>query len=63
MAQQTWTADGYARHAAFVPALGKAALDLLTPQPGERVLDLGCGDGTLTAQIAARGATVVGVDI
>src|SRR5262249_44864382 len=34
----------------------------LNPQPGERILDVGCGDGTLTALIAARGATVVGVD-
>ncbi|MEQ9199590.1 MAG: methyltransferase domain-containing protein, partial [Rhodospirillales bacterium] len=35
---------------------------LLDPKPGERILDLGCGDGALTAQIAAAGALVVGVD-
>ena len=45
-----------------MPALGKAALDLLDPQPGERILDVGCGDGALTAEIAARGAEVVGID-
>lgn len=59
---QDWQADAYARHAGFVPALGGEVLDLLAPQPGEHILDLGCGDGVLTAQIAARGARVLGVD-
>lgn len=59
---QTWSPDTYARHAAFVPALGQSILARLAPQPGERVLDLGCGDGTLTERIAASGASVVGVD-
>jgi len=45
-----------------VPKLGEPVLDLLAPQPGERILDLGCGDGTLTARIADRGAHVVGLD-
>src|SRR5215471_6304977 len=59
---QTWCAEQYAHHAAFVPALGAPLVDRLDPQPGERILDVGCGDGTLTLQIAARGAAVVGVD-
>jgi trans-aconitate methyltransferase len=37
-------------------------IDLLDPKPGERILDLGCGTGHLTAQIAARGAVVTGLD-
>jgi len=37
-------------------------LDLLKPQIGERILDLGCGDGVLTEKIAASGASVLGVD-
>lgn len=57
-----WNAADYAEHAGFVPALGAAALDLLAPRAGEMILDLGCGDGALTAQIADRGAAVVGVD-
>ena len=61
-AAQTWCADRYAQHAAFVPALGAPLVERLDPKPGERILDLGCGDGTLTLQIAARGASVVGVD-
>jgi SAM-dependent methyltransferase len=42
---------------------GLATLRDLNPQPGERILDLGCGDGSLTELIAAAGAEVVGVDI
>jgi SAM-dependent methyltransferase len=45
-----------------VPALGQAALELLDPQPGEHVLDVGCGDGTLTLKIKQMGADVVGID-
>jgi trans-aconitate methyltransferase len=58
----TWDATRYDEAFAFVPGMGAAVLDLLDPQPGERVLDLGCGSGELTAQIAGRGARVVGVD-
>lgn len=41
---------------------GAPLVELLDPQPGERVLDLGCGSGVLTAEIAARGARVLGID-
>jgi SAM-dependent methyltransferase len=57
-----WDAADYARVGSFVAELGQAALDLLDPQPGEHVLDVGCGDGTLTLKIVERGATVVGID-
>ena len=57
-----WDAGDYARVGGFVPALGAAALELLNPRPGEAILDVGCGDGTLTQQILERGATVVGID-
>ena len=57
-----WDAADYARIGGFVPALGQAALDLLDPQPGEHILDVGCGDGTLTLKIKQRGADVVGID-
>lgn len=42
--------------------MGQAALDLLDPQPGEHILDVGCGDGTLTLKIKEAGADVVGID-
>ena len=59
---QPWNAAAYATNAHFVPALGQAVLDLLQPRPGERILDMGCGDGALTEKLTALGAEVVGID-
>jgi ubiquinone/menaquinone biosynthesis C-methylase UbiE len=59
---QTWDPQTYGRDGAFVHGLAGGVLEWLAPQPGERILDLGCGDGQLTARIAATGAEVVGVD-
>ena len=58
----TWNSEAYRQHAPYVPNLGAAVLELLAPRPGERILDVGCGEGTLTQQIVDRGATVVGID-
>lgn len=60
--EQTWSASGYERNARFVSTLGEGVLQWLAPQPGERILDLGCGDGELTRSLAEAGATVVGID-
>ena len=59
---QEWNAEQYAKNARFVSDLGQAVLDLLNPHPGERILDLGCGDGALTERLVAAGANLVGVD-
>ncbi len=61
-AEQRWLADRYAENARFVADLGAPLLDMLAPLRGERILDLGCGDGALTRRIADAGARVVGVD-
>ena len=57
-----WNAADYASVGRFVAELGAAALDLLDPQAGERILDVGCGDGALSLKIIDRGAEVIGVD-
>ncbi len=59
-AEQRWFAERYAENARFVADLGAPLLDMLAPRPGERILDLGCGDGALTEKIAETGARVVG---
>ncbi len=59
---QNWDPKTYEKNAAFVPELGEGALEWLAAQPGECILDLGCGDGQLTQRIAAAGASVVGID-
>lgn len=48
---------------AYVARYGGALLEWLDARPGEHVLDLGCGTGDLTAQIAATGAHVAGADV
>jgi trans-aconitate methyltransferase len=58
----SWCPKQYARTAAFVPELGLPLIDLLAARPGERVLDLGCGDGTLTQRLGASGAKILGID-
>jgi SAM-dependent methyltransferase len=59
---QTWDPVSYARNARFVSDLGAPIVELLAAQPGERILDLGCGDGALTKRLAELGCDVVGVD-
>lgn len=61
-AGQHWDAAAYAHNARFVADLAAGLVDWLAPQPGERVLDLGCGDGALTEKLLKAGAIVRGVD-
>lgn len=58
----SWNADEYKKNFSFVPAYGEAVIDLITKQPGSSVVDLGCGNGSLTGKIADRGYIVTGID-
>jgi SAM-dependent methyltransferase len=62
MTTQIWSTAGYEKNARFVSDLGAPVLALLAPQRGERILDVGCGDGVLTKKIADLGCRVVGID-
>lgn len=62
MSANRWDARGYAENARFVSDLGMPVVDLLAPAAGESILDLGCGDGALTAKLVALGVNVVGID-
>lgn len=59
---QTWDPEAYARNGAFVHQLAGGVVEWLDVRPGERILDLGCGDGQLTARLAASGANIRAVD-
>jgi trans-aconitate 2-methyltransferase len=62
MKPKAWDAELYEARHGFVWRFGEGVVELLNPQPGERILDLGCGTGQLTAKIASSGADVVGLD-
>jgi trans-aconitate methyltransferase len=59
---QTWDAQRYAENGRFVADLATEVVGLLGPKSGERILDLGCGDGALTNRLKNSGAEVIGCD-
>jgi len=62
MSKSDWNSTLYDQKHAFVFEYGKSLFSLLAPQPGESILDLGCGTGHLTKTIADAGARVLGID-
>ena len=58
----SWNASQYQSHCSYVWQGGESLVDLLAPVPDEQIVDLGCGTGQLTQQIAERCATVIGLD-
>lgn len=61
--EQRWKPEVYDDKMAFVSQYGKDVIGLLQPQPGERIIDLGCGTGDLTFEISRSGAEVTGIDL
>jgi trans-aconitate methyltransferase len=59
---QTWDSSLYACNGRFVALMADSLVEALQAKAGERILDLGCGDGFLTRRIGESGATMVGVD-
>ena len=57
-----WNPGNYQQLGSFVPTLGEPLIELLDPKPGMRILDVGCGNGTLTLKLMESGAQVVGID-
>lgn len=57
-----WDAKFYRESFSYIPEYGSDLIDLLKPRSGERILDLGCGTGDLTAAIAEYGCNVIGID-
>jgi trans-aconitate 2-methyltransferase len=62
MSSEVWNPERYQSGHSYVWRYGEALVDLLVPRPGERIIDLGCGSGQLTARIAHSGAAVTGID-
>jgi trans-aconitate methyltransferase len=57
-----WDARLYESTSKFVWQYGDGVVSLLEPKAGERILDVGCGTGHLTARIAESGAQTHGID-
>ena len=57
-----WDAENYSQNFTFVPAYGRELVDILRPEKDEKILDLGCGTGVLTSEIATQCREVIGVD-
>ncbi len=62
MTPNTWDAKLYDEKHSFVWERAKGVVEMLQPKAGERILDIGCGTGHLTAEIAASGAALIGID-
>ncbi|KAI9044718.1 class I SAM-dependent methyltransferase [Aspergillus affinis] len=61
-AKDHWSTEAYSTSASFVPKLAQTLLQYLDPQPTDKVLDIGCGDGKYTEAFLPAVQSVLGVD-
>jgi trans-aconitate methyltransferase len=57
-----WDSGLYDNKHDFVAEYGRGLLEYVPQNSAQRILDIGCGTGTLTAQLAERCAYVLGID-
>ena len=61
--RQNWDVNLYDQSFGFISEFGAGLVELLAPNSGECIIDLGWGIGQLSAQIAAQGCDVIGIDV
>ena len=57
-----WNSNLYDKEHDFVAEYGKGLLEFVPENPNQKILDLGCGTGTLATQLTNFAGTVIGVD-
>jgi len=62
MKKDHWNTTDYQQHASYVSQLGGDVIKVLAPQPGEKILDIGCGDGEIGVLLNQLGCSVIGID-
>lgn len=58
-----WNSDLYEDKHSFVAEYGKYMIDFVNIDKGQKILDLGCGTGVLTNELAKKGSAVTGTDL
>ncbi|KAL4969431.1 class I SAM-dependent methyltransferase [Aspergillus stella-maris] len=60
--KDNWSSEAYKTSASFVPHLTSKLLGYIDPQPSDKILDIGCGDGKFTDLFLSHVEKVLGLD-